>query len=41
METFKQLPHTILWKYEADTLPGLPKNVIIRKAFPQNDILGE
>ncbi|KAF2888729.1 hypothetical protein ILUMI_17444 [Ignelater luminosus] len=41
IETFKQLPQTILWKYEADNLPGLPKNVIIRKSFPQNDILGE
>lgn len=31
---------TVLWKWENDQLPDLPGNVIVRKWFPQNDILG-
>ncbi|KAG8238389.1 UDP-glycosyltransferase [Ladona fulva] len=31
----------ILWKYESSTtLEGLPKNVLVQKWFPQQDILG-
>lgn len=33
---FKQ---TILWKYENETLPNQPSNVIIRKWMPQREIL--
>ncbi|KAG5676848.1 hypothetical protein PVAND_006655 [Polypedilum vanderplanki] len=33
---FKQL---VLWKYENDTLPNQPSNVIIRKWMPQREIL--
>ncbi|KAF5280903.1 hypothetical protein FQR65_LT03052 [Abscondita terminalis] len=40
VEAFKQLPQTILWKYEGENIPGLPKNVILRRSLPQNDILG-
>ncbi|KAF5282554.1 hypothetical protein FQA39_LY04961 [Lamprigera yunnana] len=40
VEAFKQLPQTIIWKYEDDPIPGLSKNVILGKSFPQNDILG-
>lgn len=29
----------ILWKYENETLPNQPENVIIRKWMPQREIL--
>jgi len=37
LSTIKQ---TVLWKWESDRPPDLPGNVIVRKWFPQNDILG-
>uniref|UniRef100_A0A2S2NAN2 UDP-glucuronosyltransferase n=1 Tax=Schizaphis graminum TaxID=13262 RepID=A0A2S2NAN2_SCHGA len=33
-----QIPQKVLWKYEGD-MKDIPKNVIIRKWFPQRDIL--
>lgn len=41
LETFSKLKEKVLWKFEDDSLEEKPKNVIIRKWFPQNDILGE
>lgn len=41
LEVFAELPQKILWKYESDSLPGLPKNVKIAKWLPQQDILGK
>ncbi|KAF2900031.1 hypothetical protein ILUMI_06156 [Ignelater luminosus] len=38
IETFAELPYTILWKFEEDNLPGKPNNVIIAKWFLQQDI---
>ncbi|XP_071057485.1 UDP-glucosyltransferase 2-like isoform X2 [Onthophagus taurus] len=38
-ETFAELPYTILWKFEADSLPNQPKNVKIMKWLPQQDVL--
>lgn len=36
-----KLPYTVLWKYETDNLPAnLPKNFIVSKWFPQQDVLG-
>ncbi|XP_050524846.1 UDP-glycosyltransferase UGT5-like [Daktulosphaira vitifoliae] len=35
-----KIKQTVLWKWEDDQLPNLPKNIIVRKWFPQNDILG-
>ncbi|XP_060850466.1 UDP-glycosyltransferase UGT5-like isoform X2 [Rhopalosiphum padi] len=35
-----KLKQTVLWKWEDDQLPNLPKNVKVKKWFPQNDILG-
>lgn len=35
-----KLKQTVLWKWEDDQLPNLPKNVMVKKWFPQNDILG-
>lgn len=41
IETFERLPeYNFLWKFESDELPTqLPKNVMIRKWMPQNDVL--
>lgn len=36
-----KIKQTVLWKWEDDKVPDLPKNVIVRKWFPQNDILGK
>ncbi|XP_050423758.1 UDP-glycosyltransferase UGT4-like [Adelges cooleyi] len=35
-----KIKQTVLWKWEDDSIPDLPKNVIVRKWFPQNDVLG-
>nr|QPA18392.1 UDP-gluconosyltransferase [Trialeurodes vaporariorum] len=40
LDAFAQLPQRVLWKYEDDSLPNIPSNVIIKKWFPQTDILG-
>ncbi|GLH09941.1 UDP-glucuronosyltransferase [Gryllus bimaculatus] len=40
MDAFAELPQKVLWKFEADSLPGQPKNVKISKWLPQSDILG-
>ncbi|XP_023705438.1 UDP-glucuronosyltransferase 2C1 isoform X2 [Cryptotermes secundus] len=39
LQAFSQLPQKVLWKWEADTLPGQPKNVRTEKWCPQVDIL--
>ncbi|PSN57998.1 hypothetical protein C0J52_08095 [Blattella germanica] len=36
---FAELPQRVLWKFESDVLPNQPKNVMVRKWLPQNDIL--
>ncbi|KAF5307254.1 hypothetical protein FQR65_LT06970 [Abscondita terminalis] len=36
---FKELPYTVLWKFEDENLPNKPDNVITSKWFPQQDIL--
>ncbi|KAK4872660.1 hypothetical protein RN001_014689 [Aquatica leii] len=38
METFAELPYTVLWKFENDTLRNKPSNVITSKWFPQQDV---
>ena len=40
LDAFAELPQRILWKWEKDSLAGQPKNVMLGKWFPQNDILG-
>jgi glucuronosyltransferase len=40
LDAFSKRKQRVLWKWESDTLPGQPKNVIIGKWLPQSDILG-
>ncbi|XP_044739916.1 UDP-glycosyltransferase UGT4-like [Chrysoperla carnea] len=39
LDVFRQLPFTVLWKWESDSLPDKPKNVITKSWFPQQDVL--
>ncbi|XP_044755334.1 UDP-glycosyltransferase UGT5-like isoform X4 [Coccinella septempunctata] len=39
IETFKELPFKILWKFENEELPNKPDNVMIQKWVPQADVL--
>lgn len=39
LDAFGKLKETVFWKFESD-IEGLPKNVIVRKFLPQNDMLG-
>ncbi|KAF2893558.1 hypothetical protein ILUMI_12612, partial [Ignelater luminosus] len=38
LETFSELPYTVLWKFEHDDLPCKYDNVITSEWFPQQDI---
>lgn len=40
METFAELPYSILWKFEEDHIENKSRNVKISKWLPQQDILG-
>lgn len=40
MEVFKELPYTVLWKYDTEHLPKKPANVHVFKWLPQQDVLG-
>jgi UDP:flavonoid glycosyltransferase YjiC (YdhE family) len=39
LQAFSELPQRVLWKWEADTLPGKPPNVKIARWLPQVDVL--
>uniref|UniRef100_A0A182TRD4 Uncharacterized protein n=1 Tax=Anopheles melas TaxID=34690 RepID=A0A182TRD4_9DIPT len=40
MALFRSLPqYSFLWKWEADTIPNLPPNVLLQRWIPQNDVL--
>uniref|UniRef100_A0A182YRJ6 UDP-glycosyltransferases domain-containing protein n=1 Tax=Anopheles stephensi TaxID=30069 RepID=A0A182YRJ6_ANOST len=40
LSLFRTLPqYSFLWKWEADTIPGLPPNVLLQRWLPQNDVL--
>ncbi|XP_017493820.1 PREDICTED: UDP-glucuronosyltransferase 2B14-like isoform X2 [Rhagoletis zephyria] len=39
LDVFRQLKQRVLWKFENDSIPNLPANVLIKKWLPQNDIL--
>jgi UDP:flavonoid glycosyltransferase YjiC (YdhE family) len=40
VEAFSRLKQRVLWKWETDSLPGQPQNVMLGKWLPQSDILG-
>ncbi|XP_016950400.1 UDP-glucosyltransferase 2 [Drosophila biarmipes] len=39
LKTFAKLKQRVLWKFEDDEMPGRPANVLIKKWYPQPDIL--
>nr|QIK00362.1 UDP-glycosyltransferase [Xylotrechus quadripes] len=39
ISTLRELPYKVLWKFEADTLPGKPENVKLVKWTPQQAVL--
>ncbi|KAJ8974384.1 hypothetical protein NQ317_006163 [Molorchus minor] len=39
IETLQEIPYKVLWKFEADELPGKPTNVKLIKWAPQQQIL--
>ncbi|CAG4945780.1 unnamed protein product [Parnassius apollo] len=40
LDALAKLPQRVIWKWEAKSLPGKPKNIFLSKWLPQNDILG-
>jgi len=40
LEAFAELPQRILWKYDGEVMENQPNNVMIKKWFPQRDIMG-
>ena len=41
LDAFTELPQKIIWKWESSSLPDHPKNVMMKRWLPQNDILGK
>ncbi|KAL5280357.1 UGT2A1.2 family protein [Megaselia abdita] len=39
LKIFGKLKQKVLWKFEDEKMKGLPKNVMVKKWMPQNDIL--
>ncbi|XP_046991120.1 UDP-glycosyltransferase UGT5-like [Schistocerca americana] len=39
IEAFRELPQRVLWKWENDSLPSRPENVMVSKWLPQQDVL--
>ncbi|KAF2885914.1 hypothetical protein ILUMI_20259, partial [Ignelater luminosus] len=40
LDAFAKVPHLVIWKFETEEIGELPRNVVVRKWLPQNDILG-
>ena len=40
VKAFARMDQRVIWKYENETLPNKPDNMLIGKWFPQRDILG-
>lgn len=41
LDTLKELPYKILWKYASDDVPDIPENVKVMKWIPQQDVLSK
>lgn len=41
LHVFSKIPQRVLWKWEADDLPGKSANIMTAKWMPQRDILGK
>uniref|UniRef100_A0A182KAS7 UDP-glycosyltransferases domain-containing protein n=1 Tax=Anopheles christyi TaxID=43041 RepID=A0A182KAS7_9DIPT len=40
LDVFRSLPqYNFLWKWESDSIPNLPPNVLLQRWIPQNDVL--
>lgn len=39
LEAFREIPYKVLWKFEANNLPGKPDNVKLIRWAPQQDVL--
>ncbi len=39
LNAFKKLKQKVLWKWETETMEGLPSNVKLSKWLPQQDVL--
>ncbi|XP_055295942.1 UDP-glucosyltransferase 2-like [Sitodiplosis mosellana] len=39
LDTFRRLKQRVIWKLENESIPNLPKNVMVKKWLPQTDIL--
>lgn len=39
MTTFSKLKERIIWKFENDSIPNIPENIMISKWLPQSDLL--
>lgn len=39
LEAFSRLPQRVLWKWEEESMPGQPANVMVRKWLPQQEVL--
>ncbi|XP_049803189.1 UDP-glucosyltransferase 2-like [Schistocerca nitens] len=39
LDAFRELPQRVLWKWENESLPGQPHNVMVSKWLPQQDVL--
>lgn len=40
LEVLGSLQQRVLWKWDEDTMEGLPPNVRLSKWLPQQDVLG-
>ncbi|XP_073847615.1 UDP-glycosyltransferase UGT5-like isoform X2 [Musca autumnalis] len=39
LDVFASLKQRVIWKFENESIPDMPKNILIRKWLPQSDIL--
>lgn len=39
MDALREIPYKVLWKFEANNLPGKPDNVMLIRWAPQQDVL--